>query len=47
MTITMRKLIIQDAEVMKLAVLDEINRSEESRYDHRLQEILLTLNGTV
>jgi len=41
----MRKLIIQNAEVMKLAVQDEINRSEESRYDHRLHGILLVCEG--
>lgn len=41
----MRKLIIQDAEIMKLAVQDEINRSEEARYDHRLHGILLACEG--
>jgi len=41
----MRKLIIEDAEIMKLAVQDEINRSEESRYDHRLHGILLACEG--
>jgi len=31
----MRKLQIRDAEVMKIAIQQEIGRSEESRYDHR------------
>ncbi|MDA8362070.1 MAG: hypothetical protein M0Z44_08820, partial [Gammaproteobacteria bacterium] len=33
---TMRKLQIEDAEVMRIAIQQEIGRSEESRYDHRL-----------
>ncbi len=37
----MRKLKIQDVEIMQLAVQNEIARSEESRYDHRLHGILL------
>ena len=37
----MRKLVIQDAEIMRLALQDEILRSEESRYDHRLHGILM------
>ena len=37
----MRKLKIQDARIMQMAVHDEIARSEESRYDHRLHGILL------
>ena len=37
----MRKLEIKDAEVMRIAVQQEIVRSEESRYDHRLHGILL------
>lgn len=41
----MRKLIIQDAEIMKLAVQDEIHRSEDARYDHRLHGILLACEG--
>ena len=37
----MKKLQIEDAEVMRLALQDEIMRSEESRYDHRLHGVLL------
>ncbi|MEN6627025.1 MAG: winged helix-turn-helix domain-containing protein [Candidatus Sumerlaeia bacterium] len=41
----MRKLQIQDAEIMKVAVQQEIVRSEESRYDHRLHGVLLVCAG--
>lgn len=41
----MRRLEIKDAEIMQIAVQQEIVRSEESRYDHRLHGILLILNG--
>ncbi|MBW1681714.1 MAG: IS630 family transposase [Deltaproteobacteria bacterium] len=41
----MKKLQIEDAEIMRLAVQDEILRSEESRYDHRLHGILLVCSG--
>jgi transposase len=41
----MRKLEIADAEVMRLAIRQEIDRSEESRYDHRLHGLLLVANG--
>jgi len=37
----MRKLKIQDVGIMQMAVQNEIARSEESRYDHRLHGILL------
>ena len=37
----MRKLEIRDAEVMQIAIRQEIDRSEESRYDHRLHGVLL------
>ena len=37
----MRKLAIADAELMRLAIQQEIARSGESRYDHRLHGILL------
>ena len=33
----MRKLQIEDVEVMRIAIQQEIGRSEESRYDHRLR----------
>lgn len=41
----MRKLEIADAEVMQLAIREEIDRSEESRYDHRLHGLLLVASG--
>lgn len=41
----MRKLAIQDAEIMKVAIQQEIVRSEESRYDHRLHGVLLVCAG--
>jgi len=41
----MRKLIISDAETMRIAVQQEINRSEDSRYDHRLHGVLLVCSG--
>ncbi len=41
----MRKLQISDREIMTIAVQQEILRSEESRYDHRLHGILLISHG--
>jgi transposase len=41
----MRKLQIEDAETMRIAIQQEIGRSEESRYDHRLHGVLLVANG--
>lgn len=41
----MRKLEIQDADLMRIAIQDEIHRSEESRYDHRLHGVLLVCSG--
>lgn len=41
----MRKLQIEDAEVMRIAIQQEIARSEESRYDHRLHGLLLVTGG--
>jgi len=41
----MRKLEIRDAEVMQVAIRQEIARSEESRYDHRLHGLLLVAKG--
>ena len=43
--VTMRKLQISDKEIMTIAVQQEILRSEESRYDHRLHGILLVSSG--
>ncbi len=41
----MRRLEIKDKEIMRLAVQQEILRSEVSRYDHRLHGILLVCSG--
>lgn len=41
----MRKLEIADAEVMRIAIQQEIARSDESRYDHRLHGLLLFTSG--
>ena len=41
----MRRLEVRNAEVMRLAIQDEILRSETSRYDHRLHGILLVCSG--
>ena len=41
----MRKLEIEDAEIMKIALQQEIIRSDESRYDHRLHGVLLVSQG--
>ena len=41
----MRKLQVEDAEVMRIAIQQEIARSEESRYDHRLHGLLLVTTG--
>ena len=41
----MRKLQIEDPEVMQVAIQQEISRSEESRYDHRLHGLLLVTTG--
>lgn len=41
----MRRLEIRDADLMRIAVQEEIHRSEESRYDHRLHGVLLCCSG--
>lgn len=41
----MRKLEIEDAEILKIALQQEIIRSDESRYDHRLHGVLLVSQG--
>jgi hypothetical protein len=38
----MKALTISDAEIMTLALQDEIRRSQEARYDHRLLTIGFT-----
>ena len=41
----MKPLTIGDAETVVLGLQDEIRRSEESRYDHRLHGVLLVAQG--
>lgn len=41
----MRRLQISEAETVALMLQDEIRRSEESRYDHRLHGVLLVAQG--
>lgn len=41
----MRKLKINEAEIMRMAVQNEIQRSDESRYDHKLHGILMICSG--
>jgi transposase len=41
----MKPLQISDAQTMVLALQDEIRRSDESRYDHRLHGVLLVAQG--
>jgi transposase len=41
----MKALTITDAEPMVLALQDEIRRSQEARYDHRLHAVLLVAQG--
>lgn len=41
----MKKLNISDAQTIVLGLQDEIRRSQESRYDHRLHGVLLVAQG--
>lgn len=41
----MRPLQLEDAELMTVAIQQEIKRSEEARYDHRLHGVLLVGQG--
>jgi len=41
----MKPLTIEDAETVVVGLQDEIRRSEESRYDHRLHAVLLVAQG--
>lgn len=41
----MKRLTISDASTIVLGLQDEIRRSEESRYDHRLHGVLLVAQG--
>jgi transposase len=36
---------IENADIMKIAIQQEISRSEDSRYDHRLHGLLLVCQG--
>jgi len=40
-----KRLEIADREVMEIALQNEIHRSEEARYDHRLHGVLLACRG--
>lgn len=41
----MQRLQIADGRVMEIALKNEILRSEEARYDHRLHGVLLVSQG--
>ena len=41
----MKRLEITNAKELSIAIRNEISRSEESRYDHRLHGILLVSEG--
>ena len=41
----MRRLEVTDREIMQIALRNEILRSEEARYDHRLHGVLLVSQG--
>ena len=41
----MKKLTISDAGIIALGLQDEIRRSRDSRYDHRLHAVLLVAQG--
>lgn len=41
----MKRLTVSDAQTMVLGLQDEIRRSGESRYDHRLHGVLLVAQG--
>jgi len=41
----MKQLKVKDPVLMQIAIQQEIQRSEESRYDHKLHGVLLVANG--
>ena len=41
----MKPLVIEDSAAVILGLQDEVRRSEESRYDHRLHGVLLVAHG--
>ena len=42
----MQRLQVADAKMMEMALKNEILRSEEARYDHRLHGVLLVCSAT-
>lgn len=44
-SVHMRTLKVDDADTMVLALQDEIRRSEDARYDHRLHAVLMVAQG--
>ena len=41
----MKQLSVKDSVLMQIAIQEEIQRSQESRYDHKLHGVLLVANG--
>src|SRR3989304_6048520 len=41
----MKRLKVQDNKIMRIAIQQEILRSEDARYDHRLHGVLLVSQG--
>ena len=41
----MKRLEIKDADIIRIAIQQEIVRSEESRYDHKLHGVLMVCSG--
>jgi transposase len=41
----MKKLVIKDADIMRIAIQQEIEISDNARYNHRLHGILMICNG--
>lgn len=41
----MKQLSVKDNVLMQIAIQEEIQRSDESRYDHKLHGVLLVANG--
>ena len=41
----MRRLEISDTKIMRMAIQQEIQRSEEARYDHKLHRLLMVCSG--
>lgn len=43
--VSVKQITVTDAALMQIAIQQEIERSEESRYDHKLHGVLLVANG--